>query len=284
MSLCSNFTPIYSNLPTKLIQKCQNTENFTQKLRRKKTYTNAVCDVCDIWQVCLLPGWVHMLQCQCFRSVSEQWSKEALSEVCYRQYSSNRGFSGVYQNLVYIKNENLVCISKGIGCSQEKVLVLFQDSEIFVFTGDGFSLNSGFTKIWCTPEKPLLEVQVQVKCTIAVIHEVQKLQVKCTITIIQVQVKCTIAVIHEVQVQVKCTRAVIHEVQVQVKCSGHKCSSEATREVHQLQLKFTTTCQFMSSSNLFPRQSWTWGPVGAADHPELDRGSYQSNQSMNFWL
>ena len=39
--------------------------------------------------------------------------------------------SGVHQNLVYIKNENLVYISKGILCSQEKVLVLYQDSEKF---------------------------------------------------------------------------------------------------------------------------------------------------------
>ena len=42
-----------------------------------------------------------------------------------------RGFSGVHENLVYMKNENLVYMSKGISCSQEKVLVLFQDSEKF---------------------------------------------------------------------------------------------------------------------------------------------------------
>ena len=34
-----------------------------------------------------------------------------------------RGFSGVHQNLVYIKNENYVDISKGIWCSHKKVLV-----------------------------------------------------------------------------------------------------------------------------------------------------------------
>ena len=36
------------------------------------------------------------------------------------------------------------------------VLVLIQDSELFVFTGDGISLISGFTKMLCTPENPLL--------------------------------------------------------------------------------------------------------------------------------
>ena len=62
------------------------------------------------------------------------------------QAMSGRGFSGVHQNRVYIKNQNLVYFSKGIWCPQEKVLVLFQDSENVMFTGDGLSLNSDFTK------------------------------------------------------------------------------------------------------------------------------------------
>ena len=41
-------------------------------------------------------------------------------------------------------------------CRQEKVSVLILNSYCFVFTGDGLSLNSVFTKIMCTPEKPLL--------------------------------------------------------------------------------------------------------------------------------
>ena len=73
-----------------------------------------------------------------------------------RDEYSCRGFSGVYQNLVNIKNESLMYISKGIWCSQERFLSYFRIQKNLMFTGDGFSLNSGFTKIWCTPEKPLL--------------------------------------------------------------------------------------------------------------------------------
>ena len=68
-----------------------------------------------------------------------------------------RGLSGVHQNLVYIKNENLVYISKGIWCSQEKVLVLFQDSE-------NFYVHRRW--IWSTPEKPLLHYLVCLICII----------------------------------------------------------------------------------------------------------------------
>ena len=53
-----------------------------------------------------------------------------------------------------VKKENPMKASKLILCSQEKVLVLILGSEIFVFTGDGFSLISGFTEILCSPENP----------------------------------------------------------------------------------------------------------------------------------
>ena len=51
------------------------------------------------------------------------------------------------QNLLKVKKENLVKASKQILCSKEKVLVFKWDSENFVFTDNGFSLISGFTKI-----------------------------------------------------------------------------------------------------------------------------------------
>ena len=54
-----------------------------------------------------------------------------------------------------VKKESLVKASKQILCSQEKVLVLIWDSDFFVFTDDGFSLISGFTKSLCSPEKPV---------------------------------------------------------------------------------------------------------------------------------
>ena len=37
---------------------------------------------------------------------------------------------------------------------------------MLMFTGDGFNLNSGFTKIWCTPENPLrFSVKKKIKFT-----------------------------------------------------------------------------------------------------------------------
>ena len=63
---------------------------------------------------------------------------------------------------MYIKScegeekKSLVKASKLILCSREKVLVLIWDSEIFVFTGDGFSFISGLTEILCSPENPPL--------------------------------------------------------------------------------------------------------------------------------
>ena len=58
-----------------------------------------------------------------------------------------------------MKKENPVKASKLILWSQKKVLVLIWDSEKFVFTGDGFSLISGFTKILCSPENSLLIIK-----------------------------------------------------------------------------------------------------------------------------
>ena len=63
----------------------------------------------------------------------------------------------MYTKSVEGEKENLVKASKHILCSQEKVLILKWDSENFVFTDDGFSLFSGFTKFLCSPENPLYE-------------------------------------------------------------------------------------------------------------------------------
>ena len=58
-------------------------------------------------------------------------------------------------NLVKVKKENPVKVRKQVLFSQNKFSVLIWDSEIFVFTDNGFSLISGFTKMLCLPEKPL---------------------------------------------------------------------------------------------------------------------------------
>ena len=58
-----------------------------------------------------------------------------------------------------MKKLNLVKASKLFLCSQEKLLVLIWDSEKFVFTGDGLSLISGFTKILCSPDNSLLIIK-----------------------------------------------------------------------------------------------------------------------------
>ena len=61
------------------------------------------------------------------------------------------------QTLVKVKEENMVKMSKQILCSQEKVFSLnFGFRIFFVFTGDGFSLISDFTKNLCSPENPLI--------------------------------------------------------------------------------------------------------------------------------
>ena len=70
------------------------------------------------------------------------------------------------ENLLKVKKENLVKASKQSLCSKEKILVLKLDSENFVFTNDGFSHISGFTKIWFSPENPLYKKLYQILMTL----------------------------------------------------------------------------------------------------------------------
>ena len=63
-----------------------------------------------------------------------------------------------------MKKENMVKESKLILCSQEMVLVLICDLDFFLFKVDGFSFISGFTKILCSPENPLVQEQTISVC------------------------------------------------------------------------------------------------------------------------
>ena len=73
-----------------------------------------------------------------------------------------RGISGVHQNPVKVKKENLVKASKQIFLFTGEGFSLNSGFRIFLFTGNGFSLISGFTKCLSSPEKPLNHVNKRI--------------------------------------------------------------------------------------------------------------------------